>query len=66
MPAVGSALIGMPLVMLITVFVSYVTDEPPERTKMMVRQCHSPEPMPRNKTAAEVVREKNGNAPADD
>ncbi|GAB6879150.1 cation acetate symporter [Halorubrum gandharaense] len=66
MPAIGSALIGMPLVMLITIFVSYVTDEPPERTKQMVRQCHSPEPMPRDKTAAEVVREKNGNTPADD
>ncbi|SNR46421.1 sodium:solute symporter family transporter [Halorubrum vacuolatum] len=66
MPAIGSGLIGMPIVMLITIFVSYVTDEPPERTKMMVRQCHSPEPMPRDKTAAAVVREKNGETPADD
>ncbi|WP_418282298.1 VC_2705 family sodium/solute symporter [Halorubrum sp. DTA98] len=66
MPAIGSALIGVPIVFAVTIFVSYVTDEPPLRTKQMVRQCHSPEPMPKDKTAAQVVSEKNGNAPADD
>ena len=66
MPAVGSGLIGVPLVFAITIFVSYVTDEPPLRTKRMVRQCHSPEPMPKDKTAAQVVSEKIDDAPADD
>ncbi|MWV65742.1 cation acetate symporter [Halorubrum sp. JWXQ-INN 858] len=66
MPAIGSALIGVPIVFAVTIFVSYVTAEPPLRTKQMVRQCHSPEPMPKNKTAAEVVADKNGTAPADD
>ncbi|WP_418285149.1 sodium:solute symporter family transporter [Halorubrum sp. DTA46] len=66
MPAIGSALIGVPIVFAVTIFVSYVTDEPPLRTKQMVRQCHSPDPMPKDKTAAQVVAEKNNNAPADD
>ena len=66
MPAIGSALIGVPIVFAITIFVSYVTEEPPLRTKQMVRQCHSPDPMPKDKTAAQVVAEKNNNAPADD
>ncbi|MBP1921514.1 cation/acetate symporter [Halorubrum alkaliphilum] len=66
MPAVGSGLIGVPLVFAITIFVSYVTDEPPLRTKRMVRQCHSPDPMPKDKTAAQVVSEKVDDAPADD
>ena len=66
MPAIGSALIGVPIVFAVTIFVSYVTEEPPLRTKQMVRQCHSPDPMPKDKTAAQVVAEKNGNAPADD
>jgi cation/acetate symporter len=43
-----------------------VTDEPPLRTKQMVRQCHSPDPMPKDKTAAEVVAEKTTTDPADD
>ena len=30
----------------------------PEKTKMMVRQCHSPDPMARDATAAEVVERK--------
>ena len=58
MPAIGSALIAMPLVIVTMVFVSIVTDEPPEKTKMMVRQCHSPDPMARDATAAEVVERK--------
>ncbi|XVH30799.1 VC_2705 family sodium/solute symporter [Haloferacaceae archaeon DSL9] len=66
MPAVGSALIATPLVILIMIAVSSVTDEPPVETKMMVRQCHSPDPMPKDMTAADVVRNQNGNTPADD
>ncbi len=66
MPAAGSALVFTPVVMALMIVVSTVTDDPPERTKMMVRQCHSPDPMPKDKTAAEVVAEKNQNIPADD
>jgi cation/acetate symporter len=58
MPATGSALIAMPVVIVTMVVVSIVTDEPPEKTKMMVRQCHSPEPMSQDATAAEVVERK--------
>ncbi|PGF14864.1 cation acetate symporter [Natrinema sp. CBA1119] len=68
MPAIGSALIGTPIVFAVTIIVSLVTSEPPLETKQMVRQCHSPDPMPKDKTAADIVAEKNrdGNAPADD
>ncbi|WP_227014826.1 sodium:solute symporter family transporter [Natronorubrum aibiense] len=66
MPAIGSGLIGVPIVFAVTIIVSLITDEPPLETKQMVRQCHSPEPMPKDKTAADVVAERNGNAPADD
>ncbi|WP_121742319.1 sodium:solute symporter family transporter [Natronorubrum halophilum] len=68
MPAIGSALIGVPIVFAVTIAVSLVTDDPPLETKQMVRQCHSPDPMPSDKTAADIVAEKNrsGNAPADD
>ncbi len=66
MPAIGSGLIGVPVVFAVVIIVSLVTDEPPLETKQMVRQCHSPDPMPSDKTAADVVAEKNGNAPADD
>ncbi|KYH25749.1 cation/acetate symporter ActP [Halalkalicoccus paucihalophilus] len=69
MPAAGSALIFTPTVIVLMVVVSLVTDEPPMRTKQMVRQCHSPDPMPKDMTAADVVAEKNGNrpeTPADD
>ncbi|ELY89727.1 sodium:solute symporter family transporter [Natrinema altunense] len=68
MPAIGSALVGTPIVFAVTIAVSLVTTEPPLRTKQMVRQCHSPDPMPSDKTAADIVAEKNrdGSAPADD
>ncbi|MEF8812843.1 MAG: VC_2705 family sodium/solute symporter [Halovenus sp.] len=67
MPAIGSALIAMPIVVVAMVFVSYVTDEPPQDTKMLVRQCHSPEPMGKDTTAAEVVAEKtDGGVTSDD
>ena len=64
MPAIGSGLIGVPLVILTIVFVSLVTEEPPEKTKMMVRQCHSPDPMGKDVTAAEVVERKLANREA--
>jgi len=66
MPAIGAALVGVPIVFAVTILVSAVTDEPPLRTKQMVRQCHSPEPMPKNTTAAEVVADRTGETPADD
>ena len=65
-PAIGSGLVGVPIVFAVTILVSLVTDEPPLRTKQMVRQCHSPDPMPRDMTAADVVAQNNGNAPGDD
>ena len=58
MPAIGSGLIGVPIVFAVTIVVSLLTDEPPEETKMLVRQCHSPDPMDRDVTAAEIVAEK--------
>lgn len=69
MPAIGSALIGVPIVFAVTIVVSLVTEDPPKKTKMMVRQCHSPDPMGKDVTAAEVVErrmEERGDAPADD
>jgi len=49
MPAIGSALVGTPIVFAVTIIVSLVTSEPPLETKQMVRQCHSPDPMPRTR-----------------
>lgn len=66
MPAVGSAIVGMPLVFLITIVVSLVTADPPEATKRVVRQCHSPEPMPQDVTAADVVSQTVDDVPGDD
>jgi cation/acetate symporter len=66
-PAIGAALVGTPLVFLVTIVVSLATPEPDEKTKMMVRQCHSPKPMGQNVTAAEVVEQKlNGGDAATD
>ena len=55
LPAIGSALIAAPVVFLVTIGVSMVTEEPPLETKRMVRQCHSPEPMGQQQTAEDVV-----------
>ncbi|QLD91259.1 VC_2705 family sodium/solute symporter [Natronomonas salina] len=67
MPAIGSALITMPIVFAVTIGVSLVTDEPPMETKRVVRQCHSPEPMSQQQTAEDVVATDGGNeTPADD
>jgi cation/acetate symporter len=73
-PAIGAALVGTPLVFIVTIVVSLATPEPDEKTKMMVRQCHSPEPMGQNVTAEEVVNRKlnagdaatDGGQPVDD
>jgi len=65
-PAIGSALIAVPVVFAVTIAVSLVTDEPDMETKRVVRQCHSPEPMGQHRTAEDVVATDGGDAPADD
>jgi cation/acetate symporter len=66
-PAIGAALVGTPLVFIVTIAVSLVTPEPDERTKKIVRQCHSPEPMGQQQTAEDVVATDGGTeTPADD
>ncbi len=62
-PAIGSALVAVPVVFAVTIVVSMATTEPPLETKQMVRQCHSPEPMGQQQTAEDIV---GGDAPADD
>ncbi|QKY19916.1 VC_2705 family sodium/solute symporter [Halolamina sp. CBA1230] len=64
-PAIGAALVGTPIVFAITIVVSKLTEEPPEETKRMVRQCHSPEPMSRQESAEDVATD-GGETPADD
>ncbi|WP_435114883.1 VC_2705 family sodium/solute symporter [Halolamina sp. C58] len=64
-PAIGAALVGTPIVFAITIAVSKFTEEPPEETKRMVRQCHSPEPMSRQESAEDVATD-GGETPADD
>ncbi|MEF8916001.1 sodium:solute symporter family transporter, partial [Natronomonas sp.] len=54
-PPIGAALIGTPVVFLVTIVVSLATPEPPMETKRLVRQCHSPEPMGQQQTAQDVV-----------
>jgi cation/acetate symporter len=67
-PPIGAALVGTPVVFAVTIVVSLLTPEPPVETKRMVRQCHSPEPMGRQQTAADVVSDSDGSGgtPADD
>ncbi|SEP05867.1 cation/acetate symporter [Halogranum amylolyticum] len=66
-PPIGAALVGTPLVFLVTIAVSLVTPEPPLETKRMVRQCHSPEPMGQQQTAEDIVANSDsGGTPADD
>ncbi len=55
LPGTSSALIGVPLVFLVIIVVSRLTQDPPEDVKRLVRQCHSPEPMSRMQTAEEVA-----------
>lgn len=54
-PAIGAALAGSVIVFLVTIVVSLLTDEPSDRIKRIVRQCHSPEPMDQQQTAEYVV-----------
>jgi cation/acetate symporter len=65
-PPIGAALVGTPLVFIVTITVSLLTATPPEHTKRMVRQCHSPEPMGQQQTAEDVVSTDGGQTPADD
>ena len=62
-PAIGAALAGTPIVFLVTIGVSLVTDEPPDRIKRIVRQCHSPRPMQQMESAEDVA---GGETPGDD
>ena len=65
-PPIGAALIGTPVVFVVTIAVSLATPEPPMETKRLVRQCHSPEPMRQQETAEDVVATDGGETPADD
>lgn len=65
LPGTSSALIGVPVVFLVIIAVSRVTQDPPEDVKRMVRQCHSPEPMSQQQTAEDVAA-TDGGQPADD
>ncbi|ELY70002.1 VC_2705 family sodium/solute symporter [Natrinema versiforme] len=64
-PAIGSALITLPVVFIVTIAVSLATEEPDMETKRIVRQCHSPEPMGQQQSAEDVVTD-GGETPADD
>jgi cation/acetate symporter len=67
-PPIGAALVGTPLVFLVTILVSILTPEPDLETKRLVRQCHSPEPMGQQQTAEDIVSDAGGSggAPSDD
>ncbi|WP_430504563.1 sodium:solute symporter family transporter [Haloparvum sp. PAK95] len=64
-PPIGAALVGTPVVFLVTIAVSLATPEPPLETKQMVRQCHSPEPMGQQESAEDVIAD-GGETPGDD
>ncbi|WP_123621034.1 cation acetate symporter [Halorubrum sp. CSM-61] len=66
LPAIGSALIAVPIVFAVTIVVSMATDDPPMETKRIVRQCHSPEPMRQQQTAEDVVAADGGEEVATD
>jgi len=66
LPAIGSALVAVPIVFAVTIVVSMATDEPPMETKRIVRQCHSPEPMGQQQTAEDVVAADGGECVAAD
>ena len=65
-PAIGAALAGTPVVFVVTIAVSYATDEPSEEIKRIVRQCHSPEPMGQQQSAEDVVATDGGQDVATD
>jgi cation/acetate symporter len=66
LPALASSLVGVPIVFAVTIGVSLLTDEPDLRTKRLVRQCHSPEPMSKMQSAEEVAVTDDGESPAAD
>ncbi|SDM12667.1 cation/acetate symporter [Halogranum gelatinilyticum] len=66
LPAIGSALVAVPIVFAVTIGVSMATEEPDMETKRLVRQCHSPEPMSKMQSAEEVAATDGGQSPADD
>ncbi|MFC7248487.1 cation acetate symporter [Halomicroarcula sp. GCM10025324] len=67
-PPIGAALVGTPLVFIVTIVVSMLTPEPDLETKQLVRQCHSPEPMGQQQSAEDIVSSSGGSggAPSDD
>ncbi|MFC7019262.1 MULTISPECIES: sodium:solute symporter family transporter [Haloarcula] len=65
-PPIGAALVGTPLVFVVTILVSMATPEPDMETKRLVRQCHSPEPMGQQQTAEDIVSGGSGGTPSDD
>ena len=66
-PPIGAALVGTPLVFIVTIVVSMLTPEPDLETKQLVRQCHSPEPMGQQQSAEDIVSAGgSGGAPSDD
>ena len=66
LPPTSSALIGVPLAFIMIITISLVTEDPPREVKQIVRQCNSPESIPGDMTAEDVVRQNMDDAPADD
>ena len=66
LPAIGSALVAVPIVFAVTIGVSLATDEPDLETKRLVRQCHSPDPMTRQESAEDVAATDGGESPGGD
>jgi cation/acetate symporter len=62
-PAIGSALVAVPIVFAVTIGVSLATEEPDMETKRLVRQCHSPEPMSKMQSAEDAVTDGGEPAP---
>ncbi|MWV39400.1 cation acetate symporter [Natrialba sp. INN-245] len=54
-PGTSSALVGVPIVFVVIIVGSILTDDPPQDVKRLVRQCHSPEPMQQMETAEDVA-----------
>ena len=55
LPPTSSALLGVPVVILVIIVVSHFTDDPPDEVKRLVRQCHSPRPMERMASAQDAL-----------
>ncbi len=65
LPAIGSALVAVPVVFAVTIGVSLATEQPDMETKRLVRQCHSPDPMTRQQSAEDAAA-TDGGTPGDD